>query len=155
MLTSIKCSVGAAVQGWDQTGEIMFHYHQAHHNGPQRAGSLLQGLLTDFLAGSNGANLSFPQYFHLDKATTRGAFLIGLINAAPYLGSALGCWFSDPLNSFFGRRGTIFVSANFCLWSVFGSAWTQTWQQLVSFNFLGCQFLLWQRSTALRTFCSL
>jgi MFS family permease len=61
-----------------------------------------------------------------------------LINAAPYVGSAfVGCWVSDPLNNFFGRRGTIFVSANFCLWAVFGSAFTQTWQQL-----LACRILL-------------
>ncbi|KAN0110351.1 MFS sugar transporter-like protein [Hyaloscypha variabilis] len=105
-ITVIMCSVGAAVQGWDQTG-------------------------------SNGANLSFPDYFRINIHTTRGAFIVGLINAAPYLGSAFGCWFSDPLNSFLGRRGTIFVSANICLWSVFGSAWTQTWQQL-----LICRILL-------------
>jgi hypothetical protein len=84
-----------------------------------RSSRLLQLLLTDLVTGSNGANLNFPQYFDLDKHTTRGAFIIGLINAAPYLGSALlGCWASDPLNRFLGRRGTIFVSANFCLWSV-------------------------------------
>ena len=94
-------------------------------------------LLTDLSLGSNGANLSFPDYFRINIHTTRGAFIVGLINAAPYLGSAFGCWFSDPLNSFLGRRGTIFVSANICLWSVFGSAWTQTWQQL-----LICRILL-------------
>jgi MFS family permease len=41
-----------------------------------------------------------------------------------------GCWASDPLNYFFGRRGTIFVSAVFCLLSVIGSAVSQSWQQL-------------------------
>ncbi|KAJ0302291.1 hypothetical protein COL516b_007347 [Colletotrichum fioriniae] len=92
-LTIITCSIGAAVQGWDQTG-------------------------------SNGANLSFPT--------------VGLVNAAPYIGSALiGCWLSDPLNNFFGRRGAIFFAANFCLWPVIGSAFSQTWPQL-----LGCRVLL-------------
>lgn len=63
---------------------------------------------------------------------------MGLINAAPYIGSAfLGCWASDPLNNFWGRRGTIFVSGNFCLWSVVGSAFSQTWEQL-----LVCRLLL-------------
>lgn len=53
------------------------------------------------------------------------------MNAAPYIGSAfVGCWLSDPLNYYIGRRGTIFFSANFCLWSVIGSAFCQTWPQL-------------------------
>jgi len=83
--------------------------------------------LTKLLTGSNGANLSFPQYFNLDNRATRDAFIIGLINAAPYLGSAfLGCWASDPLNKFLGRRGTIFISANFCLWSVLVSILTSS-----------------------------
>ena len=41
-----------------------------------------------------------------------------------------GCWLSDPLNNYFGRRGTIFFAAIFCLLSVIGSGVTQTWQQL-------------------------
>lgn len=63
--TIIICSVGAAVQGWDQTG-------------------------------SNGANLSFPQEFGIgnghDKSNPnydRDNWLVGLVNAAPYIGSAL------------------------------------------------------------------
>lgn len=46
-------------------------------------------------------------------------------------------WVSDPLNSFWGRRGTVFVSGNFCLWSVIGSALVRTWPQL-----LVCRLLL-------------
>lgn len=106
-LTIISCSIGAAVQGWDQTG-------------------------------SNGANLTFPEAFGIASNSTRDSFLVGLINAAPYIGSAfLGCWLSDPLNKYLGRRGAIFISGNFCLWSVLGSAFTQTWQQL-----LVCRILL-------------
>ena len=41
-----------------------------------------------------------------------------------------GCWCSDPLNNFFGRRGTIFFSAIFCFLSVIGSAVSQNWPQL-------------------------
>ena len=37
---------------------------------------------------------------------------------------------SDPLNNYFGRRGTIFFAAIFCLLSVIGSAFSQNWQQL-------------------------
>ena len=41
-----------------------------------------------------------------------------------------GCWCSDPLNNYIGRRGTIFFSAVFCFLSVIGSAVTQNWWQL-------------------------
>lgn len=99
------------------------------------------GNYTEFpltIAGSNGANLSFPKYFAIGTHSTRDSFLVGLINAAPYIGSAfIGCWVSDPLNNYFGRRGTIFVTGNFCLWAVLGSAFTRTWQQL-----LVCRILL-------------
>lgn len=105
-LTVILCSIGAAVQGWDQTG-------------------------------SNGANLSFPVEFGIpdndetDPNYERNLWLVGLVNAAPYIASAfLGCWLSDPLNNYFGRRGTIFFSAVFCLLSVIGSGFTQNWYQL-------------------------
>ncbi|KAK5945334.1 hypothetical protein PMZ80_002538 [Knufia obscura] len=110
--TIILCSIGAAVQGWDQTG-------------------------------SNGANLSFPCAFNIsdapmgcdgntpNPAAQKNQWLVGLINAAPYIASSfLGCWMSDPLNNYFGRRGTIFFSAAFCCLSVIGSAVTQNWWQL-------------------------
>ncbi|KAI0879847.1 uncharacterized protein GGS22DRAFT_182750 [Annulohypoxylon maeteangense] len=100
-LTIITCSIGAAVQGWDQEG-------------------------------SNGANLSFPAQFGIGGETDHDVFLVGLINSAPYIGSALiGCWLSDPLNCYFGRRGTIFISAIFCLLTPIGGALTQNWQQLL------------------------
>ncbi|KAL8692978.1 MAG: hypothetical protein Q9218_002095 [Villophora microphyllina] len=102
--TVILCSIGAAVQGWDQTG-------------------------------SNGANLSWPIEFGVpdsgEGATDYNTWIVGIVNAGPYIGSAfLGCWMSDPLNYYIGRRGTIFFSAIFCLFSVIGSAFTQNWWQL-------------------------
>ncbi|RWA09944.1 hypothetical protein EKO27_g5159 [Xylaria grammica] len=100
-LTIATCSIGAAVQGWDQEG-------------------------------SNGANLSFPRQFGIGTESTRDTFLVGLINSAPYIGSAIiGCWCSDPLNNYFGRRGTIFISAIFCLLTPIGGAVTQNWEQLL------------------------
>ncbi|KAI0900253.1 hypothetical protein F4806DRAFT_491144 [Annulohypoxylon nitens] len=100
-LTIITCSIGAAVQGWDQEG-------------------------------SNGANLTFPAQFGIGGDTDHDVLLVGLINSAPYIGSALiGCWLSDPLNCHFGRRGTIFISAIFCLLTPIGGALTQNWQQLL------------------------
>ncbi|PSN65094.1 sugar transporter-like protein [Corynespora cassiicola Philippines] len=108
--TIILCSIGAAVQGWDQTG-------------------------------SNGANLSFPDALGIPVHDTlpdgspnpnaeRNQWIQGLINAAPYIASAfLGCWMSDPLNNWFGRRGCIFISAVFCALSPIGGAVSQTWEQ--------------------------
>ncbi|OBT70737.1 hypothetical protein VF21_10187 [Pseudogymnoascus sp. 05NY08] len=100
-LTIILCSVGAAVQGWDQTG-------------------------------SNGANLSFPQAFGINRKSGIDPWMVGLVNAAPYYAAAIiGCWMSDPLNFHFGRRATIFMNGIFCLFSVIGSGFTQTWPQLL------------------------
>ncbi|OQE28277.1 hypothetical protein PENSTE_c003G07457 [Penicillium steckii] len=99
--TIILCSIGAAVQGWDQTG-------------------------------SNGANLSFPDAFGIpEDGSVRNQWLVGIVNAAPYIASAcLGCWLSDPCNRILGRRGTIFISAIFCILTPIGSAFTQNWPQL-------------------------
>ena len=106
-LTIVTCSIGAAVQGWDQTG-------------------------------SNGANLDFPKAYGIDSDTTRDNLIVGLVNAAPYIGTAfVGCWLSDPINNYIGRRGTIFFAANFCLWPVIASAFCDTWQEL-----LACRLLL-------------
>jgi len=75
--------------------------------------------------------------FGLDESTTNGTFIVGLVNAAPYIASALlGCWISDPLNFYLGRRGTIFFSAVFCFLPVIGSAFSQTWQELFATRIL-------------------
>jgi hypothetical protein len=106
-LTVVTCSIGAAVQGWDQTG-------------------------------SNGANLEFPQAYGIDSNSILDKTIVGLVNAAPYIGTALaGCWLSDPINNTFGRRGTIFLAAQFCLWPVIASSFCNTWVQL-----FGCRLLL-------------
>nr|CBS32716.1 hexose transporter [Colletotrichum graminicola] len=98
-LTIITCSIGAAVQGWDQTG-------------------------------TNGANIFFPAEYGIESNSTRDRLILGLVNAGPYIGSALcGCWLSDPLNHYFGRRGVIFFSAHFCIWPLIGSAFSHNWQQ--------------------------
>jgi MFS family permease len=81
--------------------------------------------------GSNGANLSFPDALGIptkdNPNAARNQWLQGLINAGPYIASAFfGCWCSDPLNNFFGRRGCIFISAIFCALSPIGSAVAQS-----------------------------
>ncbi|KAJ7790395.1 hypothetical protein B0H14DRAFT_2939897 [Mycena olivaceomarginata] len=86
--------------------------------------------------GSNGANLSFPVEFNIDpndpgSTGERNQWIVGVINSAPYIASAIiGCWLTDPLNNYFGRRGTIFFCAIFCTLSVIGSGCAQTWPQL-------------------------
>jgi len=111
IITVVLASVGAAVQGWDQTG-------------------------------SNGANLSFPVEFGIPEEATpqngiseaqaiNNQWLVGLVNSGPYIGASfLGCWLNDPMNNILGRRGTIFISAVFCLLTPIGSAVTQNWYQL-------------------------
>lgn len=49
-----------------------------------------------------------------------------------------GCWCSDPLNNYFGRRGTIFVSAIFCFLSPIGSAVAQSEYRVSVCSLLSC-----------------
>jgi sugar porter (SP) family MFS transporter len=105
-LTIFLCSVGAATQGWDQTG-------------------------------SNGANLSFPEEFGIAAVAgtpdyQKNSWLIGVVNSAPYISSALvGAWCSDPLNNLLGRRGTIFVTALVLIATPIASGFTHSWETLV------------------------
>lgn len=122
-MTIFTCSIGAATQGWDQTG-------------------------------SNGANLSFPQEFNIPESASEGIavgalgyvsqataeknqWLVGIVNAAPYIASAfVGCWLSDPLNNWFGRRGCIFITAVILVITPIASGLTQNWWELFIVRFL-------------------
>jgi MFS family permease len=79
----------------------------------------------------NGAQLFYgPQFGIGDKTSQRDTWLIGLVNSAPYLCCAMvGCWLTTPLNNWFGRRGTIwltcFFSALACFWQGFTNSWWQ------------------------------
>ncbi|GFF84488.1 hypothetical protein IFM60648_07047 [Aspergillus lentulus] len=109
--TIILCSVGAAVQGWDQTGS----------NGANLSFPVALGIpdTAELLDGSPNPDAEKNQW------------LVGVVNAGPYIASAaIGCWLSDPCNAFLGRRGAIFISAIFCVLSPIGSAVAQTWPQL-------------------------
>jgi hypothetical protein len=61
----------------------------------------------------------------------------GLVNSAPYLCCfALACWLTMPLNHYFGRRGTIWIS---CLIAAVASIWeafTFRWWQLFLARFV-------------------
>jgi len=91
------CSLGAAVQGWDETAV-------------------------------NGAQLFYKHAFGIEKTNGNDPGIVGLVNAAPYLCCAvLGCWLTEPLNRYLGRRGTIFVtcilSSATCVWQAFTNTW--------------------------------
>ncbi|KAH9839427.1 uncharacterized protein C8Q71DRAFT_846982 [Rhodofomes roseus] len=106
----ILCSMAAAVQGMDE-------------------------------AVINGANLFFAPQFGIGSVgdQSRNQWLLGLVNSAPYLCCGLiGCWVSAPLNKYFGRRGTIFISAfvSFatCIWQGVTNTW---WHLFIARFFLG------------------
>ncbi|GJJ05947.1 hypothetical protein Clacol_000134 [Clathrus columnatus] len=104
----IACSMAAAVQGMDQT--VL-----------------------------NGANLFFPQQFGIpqDTSDTRNQWLLGVVNAAPYICCALiGCWLTVPLNNAFGRRGTIFITALISFLTCFWQGFTNSWPHLFAARFV-------------------
>ncbi|KAI9452476.1 hypothetical protein BJY52DRAFT_1403480 [Lactarius psammicola] len=107
----ILCSVAAAVQGMDE-------------------------------AVINGANLFFAPQFRIDSKSgnaSKNEWLLGLVNSAPYLCCAiLGCWLTEPLNNWLGRRGTIFFCAAFSFLTCIWQGVTNSWQHLfVARFFLG------------------
>ncbi|THH20783.1 hypothetical protein EW146_g643 [Bondarzewia mesenterica] len=107
----ILCSIAAAVQGMDE-------------------------------AVINGANLFFAPQFNIDPNSSdgnqgRNQWLLGLVNSAPYLCCALiGCWLTEPLNRFLGRRGTIFVTATISFLACIWQGVTNSWQHLFIARFV-------------------
>lgn len=87
------CSLAAAVQGMDETV-------------------------------NNGAQTKYLKHFNITTkhySSSEVDNLTGLIVGAPYLACALiGCWLTEPLNRYFARRGTIFIS---CLIAAVASIW--------------------------------
>ena len=72
----------------------------------------------------NGAQLFYAGQFGIGGDDARSTWLVGLVNAAPYVCCAfVGCWLTSPFNEWFGRRGTIFITCLFsaiaCLWQGF------------------------------------
>ncbi|KAI6102837.1 hypothetical protein F5141DRAFT_1050511 [Pisolithus sp. B1] len=87
----------------------------------------------------NGAQLFYPSQFGMDTSTSRGSWLLGLINSAPYLCCAtLSCWLTHPLNQWLGRKKTIFITCLIsfltCIWSAVTNTW---WHLFISRFFLG------------------
>ncbi|QGI86816.1 hypothetical protein CEK25_013545 [Fusarium fujikuroi] len=76
------CAIGAATQGWDQTGS-----NGANLSFPQEFG-------LD------------------EENSVRDQWIVGLVNSIIFLTAGLiGAFIVDPLNHYFGRRGEIFITA--------------------------------------------
>ncbi|KAK0625407.1 hypothetical protein B0T17DRAFT_272539 [Bombardia bombarda] len=105
-LTIATCSIGAAVQGWDQTGT----------NGANIFFPSIYGI------GTNSTR------DRLLLGLVNSGPYIG--------SAFIGCWLSDPLNHIFGRRGVIFFAAHFCIWPVIGSAFCHSWGQQLACRLL-------------------
>ncbi|XXG97018.1 [Pyruvate dehydrogenase (acetyl-transferring)] kinase isozyme 2 [Hypoxylon texense] len=88
----------------------------------------------------NGAQGFYKNQFGIgDSQSQRDSWLLGLVNAAPYICCAFaGCWLTEPMNKVFGRRGTVFVScfisAAACFWQGFTNTW---WHMFIARFALG------------------
>ena len=116
------CSLAAITQGWDQSS-------------------------------MNATNLGWPSSLGLrippnieEAQVTGDIWLFGFINGAPFLlGSIIGFLFTDPLSNGsgllrflrFGRRHVLFLAGIFSFSAMLGSAFVQSWRQL-----LICRLLL-------------
>ncbi|KAI0768833.1 hypothetical protein BD413DRAFT_96037 [Trametes elegans] len=105
----ILCSLSAAVQGMDE--------------------SVI-----------NGANLFFPDQLNIPQKgenASNNQWLLGLVNGAPYLCcGVVACWLSAPMNKYFGRRGTIFISAFVSFVTCIWQGLTNTWWHLFIARFM-------------------
>ncbi|KAH0423886.1 sugar transporter [Colletotrichum camelliae] len=100
------CAIGAATQGWDQTGSnganLTFHEALGIDSGSSRDEWLI-GLINSIIFLTAGLI---------------GAFIV------------------DPLNHYFGRRGEIFITALCLTATPIGSGFAQTWQGLFAARFV-------------------
>lgn len=85
---------------------------------------------------NSGAVAYWPQ--QLGVAGLKNAtYIEGLIVGAPYLACAvLGCWLNEPLNRFFARRGTIWISCFIASAASIWEAFTYTRWQLFAARFV-------------------
>ncbi|THV06802.1 hypothetical protein K435DRAFT_644602 [Dendrothele bispora CBS 962.96] len=90
----------------------------------------------------NGANIFFPRQFGIDPNAqdgnaSRNQWLLGLVNSAPYLCcGVLGCWLTEPLNKYLGRRGTIFFTGLFSFLTCIWQGVTNSWEHLFVARFV-------------------
>ncbi|PWN32732.1 sugar transporter [Meira miltonrushii] len=96
-------------------------------------GAVVQGMDQSVI---NGANLFFPTTFGIQNEST---WFSGIINSAPYFSCALlACFVTEPLNYYFGRRGTVFITCFVafatCIWSAVAHTY---WNLIISRVALG------------------
>ena len=83
---------------------------------------------------NNGANPIYPAELGF---ANRSSVYQGLAVSSPYLACAvLGCWLNEPMNRYFGRRGTIFISCFIAAAASIWEAFTYDWGQLFGARFL-------------------
>ncbi|KAL2817522.1 hypothetical protein BDW59DRAFT_132559 [Aspergillus cavernicola] len=73
---------------------------------------------------NNGAVVIYPRLLGIESdrfSPQMQDYITGLVVGAPYLACAVvGCWLTEPLNRYFARRGTIFIS---CVIAAVASIW--------------------------------
>lgn len=100
------CAIGAATQGWDQTGS-----NGANLSFPEEFGLIERGAYGEWIVGLINAIIFLT-------AGLIGAFIV------------------DPLNKYLGRRGEIFVTAVCLTATPIGSACAQSWEGLLAARFI-------------------
>lgn len=138
------CSICAAVQGMGRlyvVVVVLLILHPVSAYGDEMRTEriiLIQcGLIDETVV--NGAQVLYKTQFGIAGQDPRSTWLLGLLNAAPYLCCAIaGCWLTIPFNHWFGRRGTIFItcviSALACVWQGFVNTW---WHMFIARFILG------------------
>ena len=111
------CALGALVQGWDQSvvNSSQLYYQDAlkiRIDPPDPSGP--------------------PEKTEVHSEPWK----LGIVNSAPYLCCVLSCWLNYPLNKWFGRRWTIFISCLFSAGFALGQAFSQSWEVMFLLRFL-------------------
>lgn len=88
--------------------------------------------------GMDETVVSGAQLYYLPEfGIKNNDWITGLVNGAPYLCCAvLGCWLTEPMNRFLGRRGTIFLSCTIAALASIWEAFTYSWPQLFVARFI-------------------
>lgn len=85
---------------------------------------------------NNGAVSIYPKILGISKLSN-ATWIEGLVVGAPYLACAvIGCWINEPLNRWFARRGTIFISCFVAAAASIWEAFTYSWPQLFAARFV-------------------
>lgn len=125
------CAVGAATQGWDQTGanganlSFPIEFGLAHDDGTAKAerDEWIIGLINSIIFLTAGLMSVLPRHCFcecclLTQNENSGAFIV------------------DPLNHYLGRRGEIFVTALCLTATPIGSAFAKSWEGLFAARFV-------------------